>query len=185
MLRIMLVALALTAVARADDAAYWRARVSASIQLHAEQNPWYPPVPAGKPNAPATLKTIVDQRPIVYRLHATWCGPCKDVEALLTKAVRDKLPFQIVDWDVDKQGYMGATQIPGFWWKSPRGNLRCNWSNLETLVATWKATQTPIKAGSEIDALSPELRAMYEQAKTAGYTDSQIRSYAVRRGWIR
>lgn len=128
---------------------------------------------------------IVDQRPIVYRLHATWCGPCRELERLLTKAVRDKLPFQVVDWDVDKQGYMGATQIPGFWWKSPRGNLRCNWSNLETLIATWKATQTPIKASSEVDALSPELRAMYERAKAAGYTDSQIRSYAVRRGWIK
>ncbi len=128
---------------------------------------------------------IVDQRPIVYRLTATWCGPCRELEKLLTKAVRDKLPFQIQDWDVDKQGYMGATQIPGFWWKSPRGNLRCNWSNLETLIATWKATQTPIKSSSEIDALSPELRAMYERAKAAGYTDSQIRSYAVRRGWIR
>ncbi|MES2790088.1 MAG: hypothetical protein V4719_10730 [Planctomycetota bacterium] len=117
------------------------------------ENPWYPPKPQPKPKPKVQALADVDQRPIVYRLTASWCGPCQALSAYLTKAVRDKLPFQIIDWNVDTQGWMGASSIPAFWWKAPRGNLRCPWSNVENLVATWKASQAPVvKAGAKSDA---------------------------------
>jgi len=135
-------------VLMADDVAYWRARVNASLAIHeaeSTQNPWYPPVPPPKPEAAPKAETEIAKRPVVYRLHASWCGPCKAVERLLTKQVRDKLPFEIQDWDVDQRGWMGAPQIPAFWWSSPQGNLRCGWSGIESLVKTWEASQKLVK----------------------------------------
>ena len=130
----------------ADEATYWRARVQATLAIHeAETNPWLPPVPQKAPESPPPPKSDmkIDHRPIVYRLTANWCAPCRALSASLTKDVRAKLPFQIVDWDVDAKGYMGAPTIPAFWWKSPQGNRRVSWSSIEHLVKTWEETQKP------------------------------------------
>lgn len=137
----LLALVAISSVVRGDEAAYWRARVDAAIAIQqAEGNPWYPSVPAVKPEVPSVAK--VDNRPVVYRMTAIWCAPCSAVEKQLTSEVRAKLPFQIVDWDVDAKGWMGSPTIPAFWWESPKGNLRCEWRTIDALVATWKHSQT-------------------------------------------
>lgn len=196
----------------ADEATYWRARVQTALAIQeAESNPWLPPVPPKAPELPPQPKTgvKVDLRPIIYRLTATWCAPCRALGASLTKDVRDKLPFQIVDWDVDQKGYMGAPTIPAFWWKSPQGNRRVSWSSIEHLVKTWEATQKPVAkatAGSyspgwswpgslrhhlltthgipEAANLSQDNLERLHDALHNGHSPAQIRRYALQHGLI-
>lgn len=138
----LLAMVAISSVVRCDESTYWRARVNAAlaVQQATDPNPWYPSTPPIKPEKPATAK--VDNRPVVYRMTAVWCAPCAAVDKQLTSEVRAKLPFQIVDWDVDAKGWMGSPTIPAFWWESPKGKLRCQWTTIEALVSTWKHSQT-------------------------------------------
>jgi len=198
-------------LARGDESTYWRARVNAALAVQqAESNPWYPSTPPIKPEAPANAK--VDERPIVYRLTAKWCGPCRDVERRLTAEVRAKLPFQVVDWDVDTKGWMGSPTIPAAWWKSPKGNLRCTWTTVENVVATWKASQAAKSAGkavadqytprwsypgdlashlqtvhgvSEAATLTQDQREALHDALHEGHSLSAIKRYAVKHGLIK
>lgn len=136
---LILVAWAIVACsAFGDDATYWKAKATSAIAIETANNPWFPPPPPPPPPPPSHHAA---KRAVVYRLHAKWCGPCKSVEKMLTKEVREKLPFDIEDWDVDERGWMGAPQIPAFWWKSPKGPLRIQWTNIETLVKTWEFNQ--------------------------------------------
>ena len=191
----------------------WNDRAAAAIAIHnaIETNPWLPPVPPKAPESPPPPKsgTKVDQRPIVYRLTANWCAPCRALGAALTKDVRDKLPFQIVDWDVDRQGYMGAPTIPAFWWKSPQGNRRVSWSSIGHLVTTWEATQKPAAKATannytpswtypgeirrhlmsthgiaEAGSLSQDDAERVHDALHNGFTPTQIRRYALQHGLI-
>ena len=183
-----------------------RVAAAIAIQNANESNPWYPSTPPIKPEAPATAK--VDDRPIVYRLTAKWCGPCRDVERRLTAEVRAKLPFRVVDWDVDVKGWMGSPTIPAAWWASPKGNLRCQWTTIEALVATWKSSQetkavadqyTPrwtypgdlashlqsVHGVSEAATLTQDQREAAHDALHEGYSLSQIRRYAIQHGLIK
>jgi len=137
----------LTLSARADESAYWRARVSASIHLQAEPvNPWLPPVPLN-PQPKVTAEPKADQRRQVKMYVATWCAPCQSAKATIKVST---LPFDVEFVDVSSGGQPGwCSTIPAFAW-DVRGQTRyvLGFPGARQLVTTWENSQKPVKVSA-------------------------------------
>ena len=190
--------------ARADESAYWRARVSASVHLQAEQNPWYPPVPQPK----AVEKPKADQRPRVRMYVATWCAPCQSAKATIKSS---KLPFDIEYVDVSNGGQPNwCSTIPAFAW-DVKGQTRyvLGFPGSKQLVATWESSQKPVKVSanrytprwswpadlrqhlqrahgvSEAAGLSQDEAEMVHDALHEGHSLQAIKRHAISKGLIK
>lgn len=146
-----------------------------------------------------TEKPKAAAEPEMIFLTASWCkAPCGQVKADI-KAGKYK-GVKVVECDIDTgKPPIKTDSVPAFWWKSPDGRAwqypppntppnQAGYIGAESMMAMWKATQQPgysaPKATSELDGLSPQLRALYDHYRGLGYSHEQIKAYAKRRGWI-
>lgn len=196
----------LTLSARADESAYWRARVSASIHLQAEPvNPWLPPVPLNS-QPKVTAEPKADQRRQVKMYVATWCAPCQSAKATIKVST---LPFDVEFVDVSSGGQPGwCSTIPAFAW-DVRGQTRyvLGFPGARQLVTTWENSQKPVKAAryspswsypgeirhhlqqshgvSEAGSLTREQAEQLHDALHTGVSLQAIKRYAISKGLIK
>lgn len=118
--------------AQADESAYWRARVSASVHLQAAPNPWYPPVPKSQPKVTAKPQVLVFFAPFP-------CPPC-DVQRAEIKEWNDA-PFKIV---TTAKAPVQITFYPFTVWKNADGKWIYleSWKGRKDLIERWKRSQT-------------------------------------------
>lgn len=102
---------------RGDELRY---RAAAAIAIHGTSNPWYPPAPKPKPDAPKPPKADTDAIDFTFYTF-DGCVPCRAVKADIKAK---KFPFPVKEFDVNKNERPEfITTVPAFSFRGRDGKL--------------------------------------------------------------